>query len=536
MKGKLPRLMALLVAVCILFSGCTLDDLLRDLISGHYPETSFSQMEYQRPDVEALEAAAEKCAERSKTEQNVKALAGEIEEFSRLYLTFSTQYMLAYIHYCQDMTDSYWKKEYDYCEERTARAEAARDQLMHTLAECDLREELEAEEYFGEGWFADYEGNSIWTDEFQALMEQESELEAKYYELSSESMDADIYSEEFYRDYGIQMEELFVRLVALRQQIALEAGYETYPEFAYDYYYGRDFTDRQAISYCNDIRQELVPIYRELANSGYWSEGVSGSSERKTFRYVQDMSSAMGGQIQEAFQFMSNNGLYDISRGENKFTGSFETYLYDYMEPFVFVGPNGTVRDHLSFTHEFGHFCNDYVSQGSNVGIDVAEIFSQGLEYLSLFYTDDSRELEKLKMANSLSTYVEQAAYACFEQQVYGLSPEELTVENVRALFQRTGDAFGFDSWGFDSRVYVVVAHFYVQPLYVISYVVSNDAAMQLYQLEEEESGAGLKVYTDTLATEQEKFMGYLAEAGLESPFEEGRILQVKKTFEEVLL
>ena len=55
------------------------------------------------------------------------------------------------------MSDSYWEKEYNYCEERTAQAEAARDQLMHALADCPFREELEKEEknfpeklFFGE--------------------------------------------------------------------------------------------------------------------------------------------------------------------------------------------------------------------------------------------------------------------------------------------------------------------------------------------------------------------------------------------------
>lgn len=535
MKGKLLKLIALLVTVCVLFSGCGFVDAWNYLIYGYYPETTFSQMEYQRPDVTALETAARECAELSGTERNIDTLVTSISGFTEKYTDFYTQYMIAYIRYCQDMTDSYWEKEYSYCEERTAQVESARDQLMHTLAQCDLREELAAEEYFGEGWYEDYEGESIWTEEFQTLIEKESELESRYYELSSEAMSVDAYSEEFYSVYGVQMEELYVRLVALRQQIAWEAGYDSYSEFAYDYYYGRDFTDRQAVSYCNDIRQELVPIYRELAQSGYWSEGISGTTEAQTLRYVREMAGEMGGQVQEAFEFMTDNDLYDISWGENKYTGSFETYLYSYMEPYVFVGPTQTVRDHLSFAHEFGHFCNDYASQGSVAGIDVAEVFSQGLEYLSLFYTDGSEELEKLKMTDSLATYVEQAAYACFEQQVYGLAPEDVNVENVRALFQRTGDAFGFDSWGFDSRMYVAVAHFYVQPLYVISYVVSNDAALQLYQLEAEQTGAGLQVFTDTLATEQESFMAYLEEAQLESPFEEGRIQQVRKTFEAVL-
>ena len=68
--------------------------------------------------------------------------------------------------------------------------------------------------------------------------------------------------------------------------------------------------------------------------------------------------------------------------------------------------------------------------------------------------------------------------------------------------------------------------HFYSNPLYIISYVVSNDAAVQLYQQELETPCAGRDTYRRSLATEQEYFLAFLEEAGLESPF--GRVEDVK--------
>ena len=536
MKKRLLTLTALLLVFSLLCSGCVLTDAINYLLYGYYPDTPFSQMEYKRPNAEALEASAKECALLSKTERDLNKLVSKITEFSDLFTDFTTQYMLAYVHYCQDMSDSYWEREYNYCEERTAGAEAARDQLMHALADCPLRNELEREEYFGEGWFEDYEGDSLWTEEFRELMEEESELETKYYDISAEAMNSeDLYSEEFFAKYGEKLERVFVDLVAVRQEIAREAGYSSYPEFAYDYYYDRDYTDREAVAYCNEIRQVLVPLYRDMQESGVYMDSLTRCSEKDTYRYVQELSQNMGGAVLEAFRHMEENELYDISAGMDKFGGSFEVYFYDYQQPFVFVGPTGTVQDKLSFTHEFGHFCSDYVSGGNVANIDIAEVFSQGLEYLSMHYSNQDRDLYRLRMYSSLSTYVEQAAYACFEQQVYGLSSEELKVENIRKIFQRTGDAFGFDSWGYDSRLYVAITHFYTQPLYVISYVVSNDAAMQLHQLEQSSKGAGLEIYNAALGTEEDGFLSFVQSVNLESPFAEGRIEAVRDTFAEVL-
>lgn len=530
MKKRMFRLVAALLVVCLCFSGCSLPESWVDWLLDLYRTTPFSQMEYQRPDLAALEALAEECEKLSENEDDFRALEDKIAEYSTQIADFQTDYALAYIHYCQNMSDSYWEGEYHYCEERTATVQAVNDRLLHKLAASSHRDALEAS--LGEGWYEDYEGESMYTEELQALLEQESQLVVQYYEIYSESMDMDL-DEAFFTEYGIQMEQLYVDLVTVRQQIAREAGYDSYADYAYDSTFRRDYTVSQADAYCEEIRRELVPLYISLSTRDPME--VSSSSEQETYDHVRTMAGNMGGVIEEAFAHMSKYELYDLSMGENKFDGSYEVYLLNYHQPYVFVGTGGTAQDRLTFTHEFGHFCNEYASYGSMAGIDVAEIFSQGLEYLSLNYIGDAQELEKIKLAESLIVYVEQAAYASFEHQVYELPAEELTVENIRALFQRTGTDFGLDSWGFDSRIYVIIEHFFSQPCYVISYVVSNDAAMQLYQLEEETKGAGLKIYTDTLATEQEGLMGYLEEAGLESPFKEGRLVAVKDTLHTIL-
>ena len=94
---------------------------------------------------------------------------------------------------------------------------------------------------------------------------------------------------------------------------------------------------------------------------------------------------------------------------------------------------------------------------------------------------------------------------------------------------------YGFDIWEPDPTGFVTVPHFFTNPMYIFSYVVSNDAALQLYQMEQAEPGAGLKVFEDNLTSAEYGFLGFLASAGLESPFEEGRLETVKETFREIL-
>jgi hypothetical protein len=65
--------------------------------------------------------------------------------------------------------------------------------------------------------------------------------------------------------------------------------------------------------------------------------------------------------------------------------------------------------------------------------------------------------------------------------------------------------------------------------MYIISYVVSNDAALQLYQLELEQTGKGLACLESNLGTTQGQLLAFLEGAGLKSPFETGRLTSVKE-------
>ena len=140
-----------------------------------------------------------------------------------------------------------------------------------------------------------------------------------------------------------------------------------------------------------------------------------------------------------------------------------------------------------------------------------------------------------MKMADSLAVYVEQAAYAYFEHRLYELPAEELTPENIRELYAQVGEDFGFDSVEWDTREYVVLTHIYTEPMYLVSYVVSNDAAFQLYELEQAESGAGVEKYRGMLFSDETQFCGFVEDMGLESAFDKTRISRVEETMAAIL-
>ena len=537
MKKLCLRLIALLL-IAALLPGCDLEALREDAFSylrrAVGPEgTPFSEMTYTRPDMERLEQSAQTAREAA-TGLSLDSILDKIYAFYDEYNSFYTNYILANIHYCHDLTDTYWESEYSFCREQTAIADTALEDLYYALADSPCRSQLEDPNYFGPDFFDSYEGESPWDQALVDLLTQENQLQARYYTLISQAEEYDTASRDFYDQLGGEMASLLAELIGIRQQIAQELGYDSYVQYAWDSRHTRDYSPGKTQRYLEQIRRELVPLFRQAAQKDYWGL-VEPTTSQQTFAFVQAAAQRLGGECADAFSLMESAKLYDIEPGENKYSTSFSVYLPDYRQPFIFLSPLSETYDHLTFAHEFGHFCNDYATEGNYGGTDVLEFFSQGMEYLALSSPDADQDLVRVKMADSLFVYVEQAAYTSFEMQMYQLTGDDLTAENLMALYDRTAREFGFDAYGYEPWGFVQITHIYDDPMYLISYVVSNDAAMQLYQMEQDAPGSGAALYLDHLDADDAYLLTFLNKAGLQSPFDRDRIEKVRDTFLAIL-
>ena len=518
----MKRILALLLCA-VLLAGCMPSSALE-----HFGITHFRDMEYVRPDLQAIEQVCDEAIALAASSDDVDAVLDAVWDYYDHYDDYTTNYDLAYIHHHADMTDEFWAAEHDFCAENYNRIDMLLEELYTALAQSPLCGALE-EEYFGEGFLQYYLEESFYDETLLELYTKEQELIAEFYTIGA-ACEAESDTDAWYDECALPMAQILAELTVLRGQIARYVGYDSYTDYAWDISFYRDYTAAQAKRYLEDIRRELVPLYESMNEMDVWSAADESCSERELGSYVRTAAKSMGGIVQEAYTVMELAGLYDISADPNKSGLSFELFLDWYYEPYLFLSGTGTAYDKLSFAHEFGHFAMDYAAGGSWAGTDVMEVFSQGMEYLSLSYAGAEADFIRMKLADSLCTYVEQAAYADFEMQLYELPEEELTGEGVLALYEEVCALYGFRSLDWDPRDMVTIPHFYEMPHYVISYVVSNDAAMQLYEMELYTPGSGAACFEAHLTTEAEGFLEFIEEAELKSPFD--RIGEVKQIME----
>lgn len=522
---------------------------------------AFEDMEYTRPDAAALCKALGELEKLVKNGGSFDEVGAAFEAAYSDYSLFNTMDSLSYIRHTIDLNDEYYETENNWCEEQSPLIEQALEKCYIAMGQSDLRDRLE-EEYFTEDFFDFYDENQIYSnDRVVKLMQKDNDLQAQYMALQSdqtiewngeevlyedivgdESLDYDSYLmayQLYYNKYNPQVGEIFAEMIRTRNEIARELGYDTFADFAYSYYYDRDYTPEEAEDYLSDIAAELAPMYFYAV---YGAQSTTPCSTDEVLDLFEKTVYRFGGEFATSYEFMQAYDLMDITDSSSKMPGSYVTYLSSYQMPFLYVSPTGELDDLLTCCHEFGHFVDGFVNCNGTSSIDCNEIFSQGLEFLSLSRAeldDDEREaLTISKVADSLMTFVSQAAYAEFELRAYALPDDQLNTEGLNALFLKCMEEFGQSYTGMEDIIapgWIDIQHFLIAPYYVISYCVSNDAALQIFQLEEE-NGTGLETYRALMSTSSgNTILALLEENGMESPFEPGRVEELADFFEDYL-
>ena len=528
----------------------------------------FSEMVYTRPDVDGLiediHVLEDALEEGTMTLKEIEEL---IDVVYADYYTFSTNYNLANVHNNLNTVDEYYAEEYAWCDEQSAVVQDMIDEMYFACGGSKYAMDLE-EDYFWEGFAEEYAdiADSMYTPEVVALMQEEADILAEYRALVADptvtvdgeevgvydGLDSATSAQRYYAilfgyydKYTPLVADLFARMIRVRNAMAKEAGYDSYEAMQYDYYYERDYTAEQAAAYIEDIRTYIVPLAEEIGEQySYYDINFGSVNEKTLYQVLDSLSEEVGGHVREAYEFMIKYGLSDLSYSTKKSGMSFQTYFTDYEAPFLLISAQKDIRDVLTTVHEFGHYTDGYTTFDAPETIDLAECFSQSLEYLSLdrlssiFSSGTVRNIRIYKLIDTVSLYTQQASFAEFEREVYSLPEDKLTAESFNEISLKLSEEFGYLEPGFESyysRSWIDISHFFEAPFYVISYPVSNDVALQIYGLEREEEGAGMAKFLEMLEHESEYLMETIEQYGLKNPMDEGSVKEAADLIRDML-
>lgn len=551
------RLTALLLALVMLVSlcGCDIYDVY-DIYDAFFAEddksaaelisktgnggrdniVSFDEMEYKRPDIDALKAKAQDVEDLLGNFFKVKDVIIELDKFVDLYNNFYTMMNLACVRYDMDTRDEFYFEEYSFCTEAAGDVEYLADELLLDCSNSSMCDYLD-KHFFGGLLTEQYsvtDGTGYTpSDELAELERKEAELENDYSELYAKYSGA--FDNGKFKKPNEEIARIYIELIKLRHDIAEQRNMKSYEELAY-LDNGRDYTAADLDGYIKAIKQYIVPLYKKADSKKMYDRSlVSAMSPKTALSTVTGTVEGLNKDIDEALGYMLKYKLYDTGMSDNKYDQSYVLYLNDYDSPFLFCSPSGYSDTVLTIVHEFGHYVDGYLNYGLNDSIDTSEVFSQGMEYLLLCNMDDAGQLTRYKMLDELELYAYQACLNEFEHRAYALDEKELTVETLNSLYSELLKEYGLtdDYKGLD---WISVTHLFTSPFYVISYCVSDSAAFELYNMELKESGSGLEMYMKLLEESTSyDFLDLLEECGMSSAISADTVKEIAATLADKL-
>lgn len=576
MRKKITvKIIAVLLVLTVLIpaSGCSNVIAWLEKISGYSPydiaTVRFSEMEYSRPDAQQVISdigkATEAVKNNSSYETIMELLSGAAVQFSN-WQDMST---LTMIRFSIDTSDEKWNAENDYFNEKNALVTQAVNDLMCACARSEHKEKFE-ETVFGPGSLDAYVNYSGINDAMAELMRRNDEIKAQFYQFDAYSVEfpyngftGNLYEHamrisdaeypdlinELYKMINKELGPLMIETVKNNKKIAKEAGFDDYREYAF-MQIDRRYTPAEASAYIDAVKEKIVPICARMSGQKIDEEFNKALEMRlsagKLTEELVNVTAALDETFTEVYDFMDEYELYYLGYDANSADTGFTTYIGKYAAPFIYLKGTGSVYDFLSFTHEFGHFTDDCLNGGMINDVDLSEIASNTLQFLAMtqlgktgFSDEEIEALRYCYLYEIREVFPSQALLYRFEEKLYALSEDELTLERANRIAEETLEEFGLKDKDYQAGFvysWATTPHFLEVPFYVIGYLTSATVALQILEKELEQEGAGVKLYFDLIQWDYGKtFVENVERIGLDSPLSKETVDAVAATVDKLL-
>ncbi len=345
-----------------------------------------------------------------------------------------------------------------------------------------------------------------------------------------------------------EIDELFDEMIALRHQVAQNAGYENFRDYTFDAKHRFDYTPQDCQAFHNAIEKICVPLMRDIDEKrrsalGFkvlrmWDMGhdVQGRNPLQPFSEVDEMVAGtsrmfhrLSTELGEFFDSLRDGNSLDLDSRKGKAPGGYQLQRDHSRKPFIFMNATGLQRDLETMVHEAGHaFHSIYADHLPLVDyrsapIEFCEVAAMSMEllthdFLDEFYSaeDASRAVrEHLEGIVSILSWI--ATIDAFQHWIYthpGHSKEERHQQWLE-LGDRFGsilDWTGFEEWrkvGWQRQL-----HLFSYPFYYIEYGIAQLGALQLWLQYQKNPQTALSNYAKSMRLGGSRPLPELFEAG----------------------
>jgi oligoendopeptidase F len=341
-----------------------------------------------------------------------------------------------------------------------------------------------------------------------------------------------------------KMDDIFNKMLEIRHQIAVNAGFENFRDYSFAALKRFDYTPKDCFDFHEAVAETVVPILNDLTlerkeamkldvlrpyDKAVDTEGrpalhpFNGGEDLldKTIECFSRMSPYLG----ECLRIMKRMGRLDLESRVGKAPGGYNYPLEETGFPFIFMNASSLMRDVITMLHEGGHAVHSIVTKDlalntfRNFPSEVAELASMSMELISMdnwdVYFDNEDDLKRAKiqhLEDIISTLPWVATVDKFQHWIYE-NPTHTTAQRTEAWL-RIYEQFADDVTDWTDLVkYKAVMwhkqlHIFELPFYYIEYGIAQLGAIGVWKNYKQNPEKGLEGYLNALKLGYTKPMG----------------------------
>jgi oligoendopeptidase F len=330
-----------------------------------------------------------------------------------------------------------------------------------------------------------------------------------------------------------KFEDIFDRLLEIRQQIAKNAGFTNYRDYAFRKMGRFDYTPADCESFHHAVELEVMPALRELQSQRRSQLGLDalrpwdltvdpfGRPPLRPFERVEQMVARtqqifekLDPDLAEGFGQMDQLHLLDLANRKGKAPGGYQSTLSEARAPFIFMNAIGIQRDVETILHEAGHAFHSLAAREEDLyayrgaPIEFCEVASMsmellGNEFLEQFYKQpEADRARRAHLEGIVGILPWIATVDAFQHWVY-THPGHTRSEREAAwleLMQRFG---GEVDWqGYEparGKLWHRQLHIFIHAFYYIEYGIAQLGALQVWSNSRRDRRTALEQYKNAL-------------------------------------
>ena len=331
-----------------------------------------------------------------------------------------------------------------------------------------------------------------------------------------------------------KFEVIFEQLVKLREQIARNAGYGNYRDYAFRKLGRFDYTPEDCEKFHVAVEKEIVPVLRELQDERQRQLGVESlrpwdlavdplnRPPLRPFEQVDQMVSRtqeiferLDGGLAAGFQQMQTLRLLDLANRKGKAPGGYQSTLAEARVPFIFMNAVGLQRDVETILHEAGHAFHALATRDEDLyayrsaPIEFCEVASMsmellGNEFIERFYAaPEAKRARRTHLEGIVNIFPWIATVDAFQHWIY-THPGHTRAERTAAWLELMDRFGGTVDWrGHEvahANLWHRQLHIFIHAFYYIEYGIAQHGALQVWANSKRNKAESLDHYKRSLA------------------------------------